>query len=276
MRGCLWLTAGLVLALVAGVVAWLALRAAIEGTGGVGEGVASGQELQVVMAASVIEVRSVLTTDNVLVRNVPADAVPEGAVPVLEQAVGRITLVDLYPGEIILAQQLVDPNVITGDGRLALVVAEDEVLMAVPAQDLMSRIDILKPGDHIDLLFSLDFPVDRGLEFIPEEEGEGEGGTATGSGGQQGDEQVTFNLLENIVIAAIVASETSGAQSGAPQALLLTVSPQDALLLKYAWDAGGNPTIVLRAPGAEEPADTDPVDIDYMIRRYRIPTESGR
>jgi flagella basal body P-ring formation protein FlgA len=66
-------------------------------------------------------------------REVPVDAVPEGAGRAAEQALGKVTLVDLYPGEVILAPRLVDPNVISGDGRLALVVAEDEVLMAIPA-----------------------------------------------------------------------------------------------------------------------------------------------
>ena len=89
---------------------------------------------------------------------------PEGAVPALEDATGKLTLVDLYPGEIILSQRLLDPNVIAPDGRLALVVAEEEVLMAFPAQDLMSRIGVLKPGDHVDLLFSLEFPANRGLQ----------------------------------------------------------------------------------------------------------------
>ena len=91
------------------------------------------------------------------------------------------------------------------------------------------------------------------------------------------EEQVTFNLLQNVTIAAIVTGQTAtGGAAGAAQAILLTVSPQDALLLKYAKDAGGIVDIVLRAPGTERPFSTEPVDVDYMIHRYRIPTEIGR
>ena len=90
-------------------------------------------------------------------------------------------------------------------------------------------------------------------------------------------ESVTFNLLQNVTIAAIVTSQTAtGGESGAARAILLTVSPQDALVLKYAMDAGGIVDIVLRSPGTERPFSIDPVDVDYMINRYRIPTVVGR
>ena len=54
------------------------------------------------------------------------------------------------------------------------------------------------------------------------------------------------------------------------------MSPQDALVLKYVKDAGGILDIVLRAPGAEQPFDVEPVDVDYILNRYQIPTEVGR
>jgi pilus assembly protein CpaB len=273
MRGCLWLTAGLVVAVLAGAVAFITLNRALgTQTGG---GVLAGPQVQVVVAARTIEVRAQLAAEDLELKEFPVEAAPEGYVGELEEAVGRITLVELYPGEVILAQRLVDPNVISGDGRLALVVVEDQVLMAFPARDLMSQVGVLKPGDHVDMLFSLDFPVARGLVAAPAEGEEAEGGGAGAGAGQQ-EEQATFNLLQNVTIAAIVTAPSGEGQAGEPEAILLTVSPQDALLLKYAKDAGGEADIVLRAPGAEGPFDTDPVDVDYMINRYRIPTEVGR
>lgn len=275
LRGCLWLTAGLVVALLAGGVAFIALqRATTLRTGEV-----ATPRIPVVVAARTIEVRSQLTAQDLELKELPVEAVPQGALRELEAARGKITLVELYPDEVILEQRLLDPNIITGDGRLALILAEDQVLMAFPAEDLMSRVGVLKPGDHVDLLFSLDFP----------------------TGGQEGGEedQVTFNLLQSVTIAAIVGGQTATAaprapiggrgtsteseedegaagrtptSTGPPEALLLTVSPQDALILKYAMDAGGIVDIVLRAPGVERPFDTEPVDIDYMINSYRIPT----
>jgi hypothetical protein len=82
-----------------------------------------------------------------------------------------------------------------------------------------------------------------------------------------------------VTISAIVAgsASSSGGSASSPQAILLTISPQDALVLKYVKDTDGVLDMVLRAPGAEQPpAAADPVDVDYLIRRYRIPTEVGQ
>lgn len=269
LRGCLWLTTGLIVAVLAGFVAFMALSRAT-GQSDVGEDVTIPQ-VEVVVAAQAITLRSVLSIGDLELREMPVETVPEGAIRQIDQAVDRITLVDLYSGEIILTQRLLDPNVTSADGRLALIVSEDEVLMAIPAQDLMSRVGVLKPGDHVDLLFSLDFPANRG-SFISEAGSASRSDTASNE-----EEQATFSLLENVTIAAVVASRTAtgSADSRAPDAILLTVSPQDALVLKYVKDAGGIMDIVLRAPGAERPFAVDPVDVDYIINLYQIPTEIG-
>jgi pilus assembly protein CpaB len=249
-----------VIAILAGAVAYITLtRAAAQRAG---EGVTP--TVPVVVAATQIKVRTQLTADVLETVEMPVDVVPIGAVGAVRDATGMLTTVDLYPGEVLLQRRLLDPNVIAPDGRLAMVLVEDEVLMAFPAGDLMSQIGVLKAGDHVDLLFSLDVPVGAAL-----------GGPSFG--GDQ-TEQMTFNLLENITIAAVVGGPTGtgGREDTKPIALLLTVSPQDALVLKYVKDAGGIPDIVLRPPGVEGPYETEPVDIDYVIDRYQIPTETGR
>ena len=78
--------------------------------------------------------------------------------------------------------------------------------------------------------------------------------------------------MQNVSIAAVVKAD----EGGAPSALLLTISPQDALVLKYVKDAGGIVDIVLRAPGVDRPFEVDPVDVDYVLNRYQMPIEIGR
>ena len=175
LRGCLWLTAGLVVALLAGVVAFVTIsRATAQRQAPVeGEQAPSGPTVQVVVAARAVTVRSALGLDDLATKEMPVEAVPEGAVAGIEDAQGKVTLVDLYPGEVILSQRLVDPNTITGDGRYALILAEEQVLMAFPAKDLMSQSRVLKPGDQVDLLFSLDMPTNRvgGVTGAPDPRG---------------------------------------------------------------------------------------------------------
>jgi len=273
-RGCIWLAAGLVLAALAGFVAFMTLtRTAPQPEAGDAAG-GSGRTQAVVVAAQAVPVRTQLTAEMLAVRQLPIEAVPQGAIADPAEVEGKVTTTELFAGEAILSLRLVDPNVVSGDGRLALVVTEDEVLMAFPAEDLMTSAGVLKPGDRVDILVSLDVPTER---------------TAGGEGADE--EQATFNLLQGALIAAVVGGPqpqtgnpadaiTGGGGATTPggdlQALLLTVSPQQALVLKYAKDAGGRFDFVLRAPGADQEFPVEPVDIDLLINQYALPIGVGR
>ena len=282
LRGFLWLIAGLVVAALATIVAYTTLSDAAAKS--VGE-IVSKPEVQVVVAARPVAMRSTLMEADLQAITLAVDAVPEGAIGDPAEAEGQITLVDLSAGEVILARRLLDPNVVTGDGRLALFVSEEDVLMAFPATDLMSRVEVLKPGDRVDILISLEFPTGREVE-VATSPGETE---TTRTAGSTGEELATFVVLENVGIAALTgwrpataAGEgegllpSGGTEAQKPTAILFALSPQDALVLKYVKDAGGIQDIVLRAPGAEGPFDTEPVDVDYVLNRFQIPNEVGR
>jgi pilus assembly protein CpaB len=248
------------MAILAGIVAFLVLsRAAGQQTPGIPG--AAGRTVPVAVAAQAVPVGTQLTAEMLQIREIPVESTAEGAVATVDDAVGKITMVEIYPGEVVLAQRLADPNVVSGEGRTALVVSEGQVLMAFPTADLMSQAGVLKPGDHVDLLFSLQFP-----------------DMAAGTDTPEGEQLATFNLLQNVTIAALVGGKpaTEGTSQGPPEALLLTIAPQDALVLKYVKDAGGTVDIVLRGPGDTGPYETNPVDVDYMINRYQIPTGVGR
>jgi len=263
-RGCLWLMAGAVVALLAGLVGYLTLSnaAAQRNAPAAGGGL---PEVQVVVAAQAVKVRSPLTDQDVVLRSVPVNLAPEGALQETRAAVGKVAMTDLEPGEVILQQRLASPDVTSGNGRTALMMSGDEVLVAFPASDLMSKAGVLKPGDHVDLLFSLQVPTNRGLA-----------GVRAASDSEA--ELTTFNVLPNVTISAFVAGQVTSENKeiGVPFGYLFLVSPQDALVLKYVKDAGGTLDMALRAPGVEQPAEADPVDVDYVIKRYKLPTEVGR
>jgi pilus assembly protein CpaB len=262
-RGCIWLAAGVAVALLAAIVAYVTLTRAAQrqeaAAGGIG-----GTAVTVVAASQAMPVNTLIGTDMIQLRQLPVESVPEGAVGELTAAVGKITLTEVVPGEVLLAQRLADPNVVAADGRTALVIAGDKVLLAFPATDLLSKAGVLKAGDHVDLLFSLGFPTDRAL------------GVA-GAANANEEEQATWDVLQNVVIAQIVSPTVQeGDPAGEPTSVLVTVSPQDAITLKYVKDAGGVLDYVLRAPGVEQEYPTVPVDVDLLINKYRIPAEVGR
>ena len=269
LRGFLWLIAGLVIAIGAGVVAYITLSEAVANRPLRDQ--VTDPRTSVVVTTHVIEPHQLLTAEDLEFKEIPLTLVPEGAVMELDEAVGKMALTMLYPGEVILSQRLLDPNVVSGDGRMAVVLSDNEFLMAFPIADLMSRIDVLKPGDRVDLLFSLDFPMEEAVAGqLP--------GAPTPAPGVATEEetsteqQVTFDLLQNVTIAAVVYGQSSDDRvRPEPEALLFTVSPQDALVLKYVVDAGGVVNVVLRAPTAEGLFKAEPVNMDYLINYYLIP-----
>jgi pilus assembly protein CpaB len=257
-RGCVWLVAGVMVALLAGVVGYVVLSRGAQSAPAAGR-TDTGATVKVVTAAQAVPVRTILTAEMLAVKEMPVQAAPEGYIDDPAEAVGKANLTELAVGETLLASRLVAPDAVAGNGRTALIMNKDQVLMAFPANDLMNGLGVLKPGDHVDLLFSMPFQ-DR-----------------TGGVQADNDELVTFKALENQVIAAIVGGQPD--QGGNPtqaKALLLTVTPDDAITLKFLKDAGAVMDVVLRAPGAEQPFEVEPMDADRLINEYRIPAAIGR
>ncbi|MDF1513325.1 MAG: SAF domain-containing protein [Anaerolineae bacterium] len=272
LRGYLWLIAGIVVAAIAGGIAFITLSNAVANRV-LSEDLISPEQ-DVVIAVQALDIGVLITNEDVRVIQVPIEIVPEDALTGIDQVVGKLTLAAISPGEMIMGGRLVDPNVIGNDGRTALVLSEDKVLMAYPASDLMSGLDILKPGDHVDFLYTLPLPIDRETGFLP---GVGER-TSVAVGAEEGEtlEPVTFNLLQNVVIASIVFNvDEDGVPTGSPRGLLVTVNPQDALVLKYMKDAGAIVDLVLRAPRAEGTFSVEPVDLDFVINGYIVPSQSA-
>jgi pilus assembly protein CpaB len=267
MRGFLWLMSGLVVALIAAYVGFVTVSRAAEAPA---QATDISPKIDVVVAARTIPVRTLIAAEDVELRQLPVGSVPPDAATALDNVVGRVALVQLYPGESVLNQRLLEPNTVSADGRTALFITEDELLVAVPAQDYLSRSGMLKPGDKVDIHFSLDFPVER---------------VADAEGGNE--EQATFALLQNLQVAAVFGADgavdteavAAGEEDPAPmraETILLTAPPQDVLVLKYAMDAGGMISFALRAPDNDRTYEVEPVDGDYVINRYAIPIEIGK
>ncbi|OGO18767.1 MAG: Flp pilus assembly protein CpaB [Chloroflexi bacterium RBG_16_48_8] len=241
---------------------------------------------QVLVATHDIPIQTILNREDITVIEVPLALVSPNSLSDIEAVVGRITKVPLVSGEILMKHHIADPTNIQAD--VAFVIEDDQVLMAFPADDLMSQINILEPGDLVDILVSLDQPV------LP-----GQVGFTGASGEEEKPEEVlfTFNVLQRVAISAVVveiipnrqtsSSITTGARTTGeegvlqptatpeasqiePQALLLALDPQDALVLKHIKDAGGIIDIVLRAPTSNQIFDLNPVMPEYLRDRYNL------
>lgn len=255
------MVAGAVLAVLAGVAAMLALRAAIT-TVEVPEPEA-GLTRPVVVASRYVARRSTLTQADVEVRQLPDDAIRSGAVVKAEDAVGRITLTELNQGEMILAQNLLE---VTGEAAteeievsVAEALEEDEVAVALRATDLMSRFGVLHAGDKVDVLFSINVVGKTYQEEVPR------GGL------------VAFTAVQDLEILQIVSSkqpteeESEEAEEQPVERLIILIAdPQKAVIIKYLKDSGGVIDFALRSPTSEQLFDVEVVTINYLADRYGI------
>jgi pilus assembly protein CpaB len=237
----------------------------------------------VVVTTHDLAVRTFLQIEDLTLLDVPVELAPLNAVSELESAVGRVTMIPLVAGEMISRHHLANPTKEARD--LAFIIGDDQVLMAFPADDLMSQINILQPGDVVDILASLEQPVLPGPASAADEEPE--------------DELFTFSALQQVEVSAVIVeivpargtgtgsastSLTSSSDANAtpqptptpqpaeinPQAILMALDPQDALVLKHIKDAGGIIDIVLRAPTAEVRFEISPVMAEYLRDRFEL------
>jgi pilus assembly protein CpaB len=248
-KGCLWFAGGLLLAAVAGVLAFMAVLQATSKPKAAEE-----TRVPVLVATRDIPVSAVLAAGDVTVRQVPPEVVPEGAATDPKDAVGMVTTAAVARDEIILRSRLLKPDYV--GPQVAFVMDPKKVVVAFPTIDLLSSIDILRPGDRVDMMFS--FPLSKMNPDVQEMVN-------------------TLTILSDVQVAAVVraaggqANQPGQASAGAPKALLLALDPQDALTLKFLRDNGASADFALRSPVAPSgPFTTVPVDGDYIMQRFKL------
>ena len=245
----------------------------------------------VVVARRALAIRSLVRAGDVNVVQMPAEFVPLDALSTAEDAVGKLTMIPLATGELVMRGHLADPTNISQN--LAFIIGDDQVVMAFPATDLMSQVDVLKPGDLVDILISVEEPLLPNITTGVATNG------STGSTADQNKELFTFDALQRLTIQSIVVdikldnrtsastttnSTTLDAPAPTPtlapdeiqaQAIMVALAPQDALVLKHLVDAGGIPDIVLRAPTSSQAFDVKPVSPEYLKDRYGLVVEQA-
>jgi Flp pilus assembly protein CpaB len=253
-RGWIWYLAGLLFAVMAGVLAVLALRQAVP------RGAPAGAATRpVIVARRDLAARQIVPQDALDTRNLPLEDIPSGAVFRVEDAVGKFTLQDVKAGQPLLAQYLVAPStgpgvIITSSAQLAALLPPDKVAVVLPAGDLLSQSGDVSLGDHIDLLASMIVA-----------------GTKEGEGGQ-----VTLMNLQNVPIVKVLqqAPPSSGTQQQQQRptitGLVLAVDPQDGIIMKYFIDSGAKVSIDLRSSKLTATFDVSPVTLEYLADKYKI------
>jgi Flp pilus assembly protein CpaB len=229
---------------------------------------------KVIVTTHDIALGALLRPDDLTEVDVPVELIPRNALRNEEGAIGRFTTIPLVTGEIVLTHHLAAPTNINHD--LAFILGDEQVLMAFPANDLMSRLNVIQRGDIVDILVTIQETVTVPADSPGEEDTEES-------------RQFTFDALQLIEVTAMVVEiVTEGRPSQGlgvedqlaeptPQpsevnveAYLLALSPQDALVIKNLRDSGAIFDLVLRSPTSVQLFDLEPVSSEYLIDRYEL------
>ncbi len=240
---------------------------------------------RIVVAVADIPARAEIAASMVNLRTVPDELVQAGAATKIEDVVGKFTPTGIVKGEVINTQRI---GPVAARNAPSFRIEKGRVMYVVPASfggaspSSIAQVNALRPGDRVDLLYTT-VNVPPGL--TPEQR-----------------EEVRSNpipylqtriMLQNLRIQEIgsyaadgslipaggEAGKTGGnntAPSLANANIILIVSPEEALVLKWLKDAAtyyreNNIEMVLRSPADEEKADTNLViNFNYMREKYNL------
>lgn len=266
--GTIIMMVGVALAAVAGVIVFAMARQANA------DRTAQIPQVLVVMASQNVPLGTAITAGDLTMQAFPSDFVPHGAVANPDQAVGKYTTTTITKGQIVLTNQL---STTLQAGELSLSVPSGMVAVALPMTDLMSANGAIKAGDYVDVLLTLD------LHEIQLEQSQANAGTpqSSPSGSTNAKNPVTQTTLQGVEVLSVgqspnessggsSATSTGSSSSTSKGAVIVAVSPQDALVVKYAKDSGGIVDLALRPSGDTKRVTTDPVTIDRLFSRFNF------
>jgi len=223
-----------------------------------------------------LAVGNVINREDIQIATFPVNLVPRDSMATIEDALGKMTMVHLVQGEMVLQHHLADPTNVSHD--IGYIIGEDQVLMAFPANNLMSGLGVLQRGDIIDIFASMTVEVSP-TTIAPVV-------TTTDEQEQKITRLFTFDAFQRVQLTAIVADvvvesgNTSPLQGEAQptpnpanvnvRAYLLAMNTQDALVLKHMRDTGAIFDFVLRSPTANELFDVSPVTVEYLLQRFEL------
>jgi pilus assembly protein CpaB len=275
---------GLVLMLVgillAGVVTLLVIRLVNQATEA---GRSQIRQVAVVTSTKDIPDQTVITGEGLLVKPFPVDFAPSGALGSMDQVVGKFANGFIAKDQVIVAGQ------ITPTRRSPILsdrVPMGKVAIWLPMPDLMGAANVLKVGDHVDILLSLPMG--------------GPGGSGTGSNlstqttlqdvevFRLGFEEI--NLAQSTTIAPSAQPAAAAGQpkpgtgpatlNTAPQegqnapasqrAIGFLVDHQDAVIIKFIKDSGGTIDLALRSSEEEQVVRTEAITMDSVVDRFRF------
>jgi pilus assembly protein CpaB len=256
-KGWMFFVIGLILALSAGAMVFVALQqqadaAAKQQREQVLAELAPPPTTKLPVAARPLEPGLTISPADYVLKDFPLNLVPINAITDTVNLDSKLLVRSVGQGETFSTAQFLGGKGAT----MSQQIKQGFVLFAFPIVDLMSQSDVVKDGDHVDLLVTLP-AIQPGADGAAQENG-----------------KVTALTLQNIEVFKVLRSASQEDQpEGAPTALMCSVTSADAVILKYAKDSGGVIDFALRSPADSEPFTAPSIDRPQFDQKYMTPKQ---
>ncbi len=230
------------------------------------------RQVAVVVASRDILEQTQVTADVLEVRSFPAEFAPSGAFSRRDDVVGKFARSFVPKGQIVVGGQL---QLAQAAPNLSDRIPAGMVVMWLPMPEVLANDNVLKPGDHVDVLLTAPLKADTDSDRA-------QNGLST---------QTT---LQNVEIYRIGEDELNGPAPAKPadgnqkagstnapiggsaagrngrKAIGFVVDHQDAVTMKFVKDAGGTIDLVTRSAEDQQTVRTDGVTLDSLADRFRF------
>ena len=208
--------------------------------------------------------RTLIPPTSLQVVDVPARLKPTNALTKVEEAANKMATTNLYPGDWVLRDRVVDTK---GQVGSSFTLEPGHVMITFPPSDIIGTGAVV-PGDSVDLLVTIDTSKEGGASPVP-----GAAGQASGPGGTT---QLTMQNLKILNIGSVPKAKSGGEAAQPPsgqagQIITFSVPREDALVLKQLKDYPGiKIDMVLRQAGDTQMYSTEAVNMRGLIERFQI------
>jgi pilus assembly protein CpaB len=241
-KGWLFFVFGLILALGAGAMVFVVLNQAAQAAPTAAPPVPT---LRLPVAARPLEPGLTLGSADYVLKDFPLDLVPVSAISETADLEGQYLVNPVGQGETFNKAQFLGSQAAT----LSQQIQPGKVLFAFPIVDLMSKSNLIQDGDYVDLLLTIGIDKQDGQE----------------------PEKVTAYTLQNIEVFKVLRTAAQeGQQVGDPAALLCSLTPEQAVLIKAVKDAEGTIDFTLRSPADKEPYQAPSYNEPKLIERFDL------
>lgn len=208
----------------------------------------------VLLAAKDIPAQTPITPEDVTFKQVPAEYIQPGAVTSLEEVIGQISASTIVTGEQISRAKLIPAGKVVK--TLSEITPPGKRAVTVPVANISSVINLLRPGDYVDIL---------ALIFLP--------------GVEPGKEKTTprlITLFQGVEVLAIgeeffipegttLALKKEKGATTTPQTITFALTPQETSLLSFVQEHG-KIKLALRSQEDTKPEPVAPADWDTLFK----------